>query len=265
MYTDLRNDRYRDLAGLIYTAIVFLYPVFALCTSIVFGFLQSGPLYILFPQLVLIESPVYMIIRQIYYFLLFQWTLFNGRTCTLLTTGMGVSFLRLLRIQKSNRVYSPKSLNVLLNLYRELGLVLSLLSRHTHTMIGIVLMGCYIIIVAGPCYSVLLFRRDVPSFALALSGTASIAFCSVLFVFKIGNFMYSTSRFIVKQWQDGCKEWRNFEGHVLRRKVKSCQFLLLKAGDISIIDNRLAQGYFNALFLDCMNVLIISSAYWKTI
>ncbi len=76
--------------------------------------------------------------------------------------------------------------------------------------------------------------------------------------------MYNNSRSKVKQWNDGCKEWINFEGNVLSRKLRSYQFLFLKAGDISIIDNRLAQGYCNALLLYCMNVFIISSAYWKT-
>lgn len=234
----------------------------ALSISIVYGFAQCGPLYIIFPNVGLRKSPVFIIIKLVYYFTLFQWMLYNGRTCMLLTTGMSISLFRILRRLKSKPVYNPGSINVLLKLYREISLVLSLLGEHTNSMLGKCLTGCYFIIAVGPCCSILSLRSYPYKLSLAFILTSIMAFGSVLFVFKYCSNLLSSSRFILKRWKDGCKEWRNFEGKVCYRKVISCRLLVTKAGNISVISNKLAQGYFNSLLLDCMNVFIISSAYW---
>lgn len=91
------------------------------------------------------------------------------------------------------------------------------------------------------------------------------AFCSVLFIFKIGCFIYYTSEFFLKRWQDRCTQWRGFRGTTLRREVTCCLPLMIKAGDISVINGSLAQGYLNALLLDSMNVLLICSTYWSLV
>lgn len=259
----IRNDR--DWVGLIFNYLVIAYTVFALILALLYGFGQYDPLYFLYPKMTLGTSFVFSIIRQIYFLISFQWIFLNGRTCVLLTIGMSVSFIRVLSNLKSKPVQSQSQVKALIRLYREFSIMLSLLSRHTNSMLGKCLVGIYVVIALGLNCAILGLKKGAPKLFITFTVVMLTAFCSVLFIFKIGCFIYYTSEVFLKRWQDRCTQWRGFRGTILRREVTCCRPLMIKAGDISVINGSLAQGYLNALLLDSMNVLIICSTYWSLV
>lgn len=260
IYTDLKGPH--DWIGIIFNSIAILYPCFGLICSVFYVFGKFDIMYLLankFNFTVVQESNWFFLVRLHCSVIYSQWMLHNARTCIFITVGMSISLIKLLLNLKSTGIPTLQKLETLLQFYRELSVLLSLLTRITNKILGNILGLAYLMIAAGMCCFVFEFKQKDPKMIIVFLFITVVLFCAVLFLFKIGDFLYCSSSFILKRWRNQCSKWQHFKGKVLLREIDSCRLLMVKAGEISVVTAKLQQGFLNALLQDSITAFLI----WK--
>lgn len=226
----------------------------------VFG--QFDPLYLFvneFNLQIVKESYWFFLFRLCSYLIVVQWMLHNARACIFITVGMNISFIKLLLNLKRESIPTPQAMKAFVQLFRELSLILNLLTCLTNAILEKFLGLSYFLIATGICCLIFGIQENDFKMILVFSFMIVVIFCALLFLFKIGSFLHSSSKFILERWKKRCSRWQSFEGKVLLREIDSCRLLMLKAGDISVITIKLQQGFLNALLQDSATTLLL----WK--
>ncbi len=207
--TDLKGDP--DWIGIISNCIAISYPIIGLIISVFYVFGQLDPLYLFVNEYHLTtikESYWFFWLRLFCFIIISQWILHSARTCILITVGMSVAFLRLLRNVKRANLQNPQSLEKIVRFYRKLSILLSLLSRLTNSIIGIFLGLAYFFIAGGICCLIFGIKEKDPKMILVFSNTTLGIICGLLFQFKMGDFLYCSSKFILNRWRNQCSKFQ---------------------------------------------------------
>jgi len=258
--TDFKGPQ--DWIGILFNYIAISYPFLGLIMAVVYVVGRFDPMYLFVNEFnfkIVQETSLFFILRLYFFLIYIQWMLHSARTCIFITVGMSVSFIRVLLNLIRLSVPNSRSLEKLLHLYRELSVLLSLLTCLTNKILGNILALAYLLIAGGMCCFIYGVKENDPKLIIVFLFIIVGIFLAVLFLFRIGGFIYSSSILILKRWRNQCSIWQHFKGKILVREIDCCRLLTIKAGEISVVTRKLQQGFLNALLQDSITFFLI----WK--
>lgn len=243
------------------------YPVFGAIVFLVYTVLQLDIIYVAAATVKLtslIWPPVFTLLRVIILQVHCQWLLLNVRASLFIGTSTSIALFRLLAAIKLNSKLAMSQENLVkkFNAYNELAIALTLVSEMANTIFGLTLTLAYIMICAGFCAMVFCVRTSRWIGFSVLGVNLVFILGTVLFIFKIGSFLYETSTCILFNWSTGLRLQNQRPLLLIQKYVKSLQQLSLKAGNVSVVTVELNKGYFNSLLQNTLNLLLILKQYW---
>lgn len=263
MFSEFRKNP--DWMGLGFVYISLSYPFLSVLTGIILS-VRNRDLLFLFISVISKNSCqnfyIFHIFRYIYLQIQLQWFLLNARAALFVGTGMSVMYLRKLNSLLNASILRNGAIWGSIKKYRELSLLLTMVSNHANNMFGQALSILFLMVAFGVCGIIYGFRAE-RYLLILIVGTvmfAAISFCILLL--NIGSLLYNISRRILFKWEKACKQSRGYGSRQLQKSVNCLRLLYVKAGSVSVMTNRLKQGYFDALLQDTCALTLIFKEYW---